>query len=51
MARLTQREEEKLEVIHAALANKITNGQAAIMLDISSRQVKRPKTRSENKGI
>jgi transposase len=50
MARLTQREEDKLDVIHAALAGKITNGQAAAMLDISSRQVKRLKNKVRRQG-
>jgi transposase len=50
MARLTQREEDKLAVIHDALAGKITNGQAAAMLDISSRQVKRLKNEVRRQG-
>jgi len=50
MARLTQREEDKLDVIHDALAGKITNGQAAAMLDISSRQVKRLKNEVRRQG-
>jgi len=50
MARLTQREEDKLDVIHDALAGKITNGQAAAMLDISSRQVKRLKNKVRWQG-
>src|ERR1035437_2965362 len=50
MAMFTPREEEKLEVIYAALANKITNGQAAAMLDISSRQVKRLKNKVREQG-
>ncbi len=50
MARFTQREEEKLEVIHNVLANKITNGRAAAMLDISTRQVKRLKNKVREQG-
>ena len=50
MARLTQREEDKLDVIHDALTGKITNGQAAVMLDISSRQVKRLKNKVRRQG-
>lgn len=50
MARLTQREEDKLDIIHDALAGKITNGQAATMLDISSRQVKRLKNKVREQG-
>lgn len=41
MARLTQREEDKLDVIHDALVGKITNRLAATILGISPHQVKR----------
>lgn len=50
MARFTQREEEKLDVIRDALAGKITNEQAAAMLGISTRQVKRLKSKIREQG-
>ncbi len=43
MATLTQREQEKLTVIQDCLSGRLTKAQAAVMLGISTRQVKRLK--------
>lgn len=40
---LTQKEQDKLEIINQTLIGKLTNDQAAIMLGISPRQIKRLK--------
>lgn len=47
---LTQREQEKLVVIIDTLSGKITRAQAAAMLDISPRQVKRLKNKVREQG-
>jgi len=47
---LTQREEEKMTVITDCLSGKITKAQAAIMLGISTRQVKRLKSKVRENG-
>lgn len=49
-ASLTQREQEKLTVITDALSGKLTKTQAALMLGISTRQVKRLKSRVRKEG-
>lgn len=49
-ARLNQREQEKLTVITDALSGKLTKTQAALMLGISTRQVKRLKSRMRKEG-
>lgn len=48
--RLTQREQEKLTVITDTLSGKITKAQAATMLGISARQVKRLKSKIREQG-
>lgn len=48
---LTQREQEKFVVITDALLGKITKAQAAVMLGISTRQVKRLKSRVRENGV
>lgn len=47
---LTRREQEKLAVINDALSGKITKAQAAAMLGISPRQVKRLKSKVRENG-
>lgn len=47
---LTKREQEKLAVITDALSGKITKAQAAIILGISTRQVKRLKSKVRESG-
>ncbi len=47
---LTQREQEKLAVITDCLSGKITKAQAAIILGISTRQVKRLKSQVREEG-
>lgn len=47
---LTQQEQEKLDIINAALAGTITKAKAAVMLGISPRQVKRLKSKVREQG-
>lgn len=47
---LTQQEQVKFTVINQALKGKITNGKAAVILGISSRQVKRLKKKVRQEG-
>lgn len=47
---LTQREQAKLEIINNVLSQKITNGQAATMLGITSRQIQRIKKKVRGEG-
>jgi hypothetical protein len=47
---LTQREQEKLAIINDLLSDKITNEQAATMLGISARQIKRLKKKVRQEG-
>lgn len=49
--RLTKREEEKLAVINDCLSGKITKAQAATILGISTRQVKRLKSSVREEGV
>ncbi|PIP74602.1 MAG: hypothetical protein CO135_01525 [Candidatus Levybacteria bacterium CG_4_9_14_3_um_filter_35_16] len=49
-ATLTKREEEKLVVINDCLSRKITKAQAATILGISTRQVKRLKSKVRESG-
>ncbi len=48
--RLTQREQEKLDIINDTLSGKITKTQAALMLGISPRQIKRLKSSVRKEG-
>jgi transposase len=48
--KLTNREEEKLTVINDCLSGKITKAQAATMLGISTRQIKRLKNKVREQG-
>lgn len=47
---LTQKEQEKLAVVTDAIGGKITKAQAAVMLGISTRQVKRLKNKVRENG-
>lgn len=47
---LTQREQEKLDIINDCLSGKLTKAQAALMLGISTRQVKRLKSSVREEG-
>lgn len=47
---LTQKEQDKLTIISDAQAGKLTNAQAAVMLGISVRQVKRLKSKVRENG-
>lgn len=47
---LTQKEDEKLQIIKQTLAETMTNEQAAVMLGISTRQVKRLKKKVRIEG-
>jgi len=47
---LTKREQEKLHIINACLSGELTKAQAAVMLGISTRQVKRLKSRVRDEG-
>ncbi len=46
----TQKEQEKLAIIQGTLTGKLTNEQAAIMLGISTRQIKRLKKKVREEG-
>ena len=48
--KLTPREQEKLDIINDLLSHKIKNGQAAAMLGITTRQVKRLKKKVREQG-
>jgi hypothetical protein len=47
---LSPREQEKLNIIRDSISRKITNSQAAAMLSLSTRQVKRIKMRVRERG-
>ncbi|MBI3069675.1 MAG: ISNCY family transposase [Candidatus Levybacteria bacterium] len=48
--KLTQQEQEKLEIINKTLRGELSNGQAARMLNVSPRQVKRLKKKVREEG-
>lgn len=47
---LTQQEQEKLDIINDTLSGKLTKAQAAVMLGISTRQIKRLKKKVREEG-
>lgn len=50
VSQLSQKEQEKLDIIKKALCGELSNGQAAAMLHVSSRQIKRLKKKVQEEG-
>ena len=49
-SQLTQKEQEKLAIINETISGKLTKAQAAVMLGISTRQIKRLKKKVQEEG-